>query len=362
MSKQDNHIDIDRLNRYLNGEMSGVERNAIEKEALNNPFLAEAIEGLTKYPGSLEEFRQQHKKRFSKKRDYTLLIGISVLIGFFIISYTIKFEPRPGFVDVFKEKTISQELYIERDFHLNEVEQIPTAIDTLNTVDYNTIIPVDEIQRKQLDQAQKEEYNSPLESIDVEDPVIHEDEMEIIEEDRYHAGQVSLETIYMSDLMVVDYRVINRPNKKIQYMRLELTGTSASQENDNSTNDTWTESQVEVPYVNYLRKSMGFFAKGEHKKALSRYETILEQYPQDINAHFYGGLCYFNLGQYKKCITYFDSILQDEFHVFDEACLWYKSKALIQLEQTREAKALLLKIIARGGFYSEDAIQLSQKL
>ena len=34
------------IERYLRGELSGEEMHALEKEALNDPFLAEALEGI----------------------------------------------------------------------------------------------------------------------------------------------------------------------------------------------------------------------------------------------------------------------------------------------------------------------------
>ena len=37
--------ETDDIKRYLSGQMSGAERHAFEKRALNDPFLAEAIDG-----------------------------------------------------------------------------------------------------------------------------------------------------------------------------------------------------------------------------------------------------------------------------------------------------------------------------
>jgi tetratricopeptide (TPR) repeat protein len=362
MSQEKKHIDIDQINRYLNGEMSALERNALEKEALSNPFLAEALDGLESHPGSLSEFKRKHAKKFKRKRDFTLLIGFSVLALFFVVSYSIKFEGAAVKVDQYKEQSINHFSFVEREYNRTEVEKIPAAIDSLNKIDDHMIIPIDEIQRQQTNDHNATENKPNYDPITIDEPLTHHDDPELVEEDLYQAGQLSLETVYMNDLMVVDYRVIKRADKKIHYTRMELSGTSAAQENENDRDETFVETKVEVPYVNYLKKSMGYFASGEYKKALSRYETILTQYPDDINAHFYGGLSYFNLGQYDKAITYLDDILNDDYHVFDEASMWYKSKALIQLNRIPEAKEILLKIIARGGFYSKDAILLQKKI
>ena len=117
MSQAKKHIDIDQLNRYLNGDMTPLERNAIEKKALSDPFLAEAMEGLESKPGSLSEFKIKHAKKFNRKRDFTLLIGLSVLVIFFVISYTVKFEGPVVKIDQFKEQSINQLSFVEREYN-----------------------------------------------------------------------------------------------------------------------------------------------------------------------------------------------------------------------------------------------------
>ena len=107
---------------------------------------------------------------------------------------------------------------------------------------------------------------------------------------------------------------------------------------------------------------MSFFADGNYKKALNRYLLILEQYPNDQNALFYGGLTYHNLGKNDEAIAFFDKINNGDIFVFSEEALWYKVKALIKLKKNNEAKSILQEIIAHGGFYSKDAIALRRKL
>ena len=107
---------------------------------------------------------------------------------------------------------------------------------------------------------------------------------------------------------------------------------------------------------------MSFFAESQFKKSLNRYLLILEQYPNDLNALFYGGLSYYNLGKFEKSMTFFDQILNGKESVFIEETSWYKTKCLIQLDRKQEAQELLDEIIASGGFYTKQAIQLKRTL
>lgn len=90
------------IERYLRGELSAAERHALEKEALNDPFLAEALEGLehTGADNFLYDLHQLHKSVHHRTRSrknkpikmwgWTVGIAASVLLvavsGFLVIS------------------------------------------------------------------------------------------------------------------------------------------------------------------------------------------------------------------------------------------------------------------------------------
>ena len=107
---------------------------------------------------------------------------------------------------------------------------------------------------------------------------------------------------------------------------------------------------------------MEYFKDGYYKKALNRYKTILEQYPEDANALFYGGLCYYNMKKYNKSISYFDEIATIKLNAFKEEAKWYKSKSLIKLGLIKEAIIVLDENIMAGGFYAEDAMEVKREM
>lgn len=365
MSNDKRHIDLSRLERYINKEMSSKERNAFEKEALTNPLLADTIEGYENNPGSFGAFKTKHSKKLNDGRGLTFITGLTILGLLFVTAYLINFENPKTNKSLIKEKSIHKDLYVAHITAIEDIEEIPASIDTLPFIDPSEIIQIKELKEKQNEGKAKVEDQGDTEveeHIQIEETFdVHED-YHYVSEEKYRLGQNSLETVYMLDLMVVDYRVIKRDNKKIHYKRMELSGLSASEENENENHEQFTFTEVEVPYVNYLRQSMIYFADGKYKKALVRYQTILEQYNDDINAHFYGGLCLYNLGQYEEAINYFDQLIYDEYNVFDQESSWYKAKALIQLKRINEAKSILKTIIAQGGFYSKQAIELNKSL
>jgi tetratricopeptide (TPR) repeat protein len=137
-----------------------------------------------------------------------------------------------------------------------------------------------------------------------------------------------------------------------------LNNTPASQEDQYSKEEDVSNWKVtEIPYIEYIEKTMSLFSKGNYKKALSRYELILDSYPTDINANFYGGLSYFNLGEFEKSIQTFERCLNSEFNNFNEEAEWYLAKSYSANGQNEKASQLFKQISENGGYYSKQALK-----
>ena len=365
MNSSKNNIDIELLRRYYSNDLTNAQRNAIEKRALEDPFLKDAMDGFDANPDSFNAFYAKHKNSLKAKKSYTLLIGFATLLALFGITFLLQNKPLDSnpMADTSRPiDSIAQTTTINSE---NEYEVIPTAIETLNFIPTNEIISITEI-------VENQNKNEDPENADpdtaIEDPIIIEENIDpeedytIENEDfvNHRYGQKNVETVYLSNLLVIDYRTIPRQKKTITYKRYELGGVSADKEDGNTENQL-IETEIKIPYQLYLTKSMAFFADGKSKKALNRFLLILEQYPNDINALFYGGLCYYNLGKHKESIAFFDKILEAEIGNFNQEANWYKAKNLIQLNKTNAANEILDEIIAEGGFYAKDAISLRRR-
>ncbi len=158
---------------------------------------------------------------------------------------------------------------------------------------------------------------------------------------------------YLHDLKVVDYTAYR--STPIETERLVLSGTTADKANKDveSTGSAWQK--VDIPYIEYLDKSMELFGKGKYKKALSRFNQILVVYPEDVNALFYGGLCYYNLNQNELALNSFSSCYSLAYGNFREEAEWLKYLVYKENNNLEKAAVLLNKIINENGYYSEQA-------
>ena len=255
--------------------------------------------------------------------------------------------------------------------HYEEVEVIPEAIDTFVYAETEEQITPDEIKKsKPLMKDSNEELAEKLEIeenqnevINIEEEIVVENHNELIPEEANKTISTQAPFIYQYDMYVIDYRVIERNNDVINYTRYEFTGLSAEFEDELARENSYNkQTNVEIPYMEYLEKSMYYFSKGHYKKALNRYLTILEQYPKDLNAHFYGALCYYDMKQYVQALELFSNLLKVEkekgFIAFRQEAKWYQAKTLLKLNKKNEALVILDEIIAEGLFYAQDAIKL----
>jgi tetratricopeptide (TPR) repeat protein len=164
--------------------------------------------------------------------------------------------------------------------------------------------------------------------------------------------------IYLSDFKLVDYRSL-RSKPAVTTKQLDLTGTAANKEDKNITDEEPVWRKVDVPYYDFIEKSMYLLNKGDLKKALSRFDLILETYDDDINAQFYSGFTLYNLGEYHKASEFFTLALRNEIANFDDEAAWYLALSLEKKGDKAGAKKILESIANSGSFY---ALEASKKL
>lgn len=160
--------------------------------------------------------------------------------------------------------------------------------------------------------------------------------------------------VYLSDLKLVDYRSY-RTRQEIPSEQMTMTGTPASQEQIGIRTDDQDWKAIDIPYHDYISQTMEQFKAGNFKQALNRTNFILKFYPDDINALFYGGLCYYNLNQADQAIVAFQRVISNPFSNFDEEALWYLANAYDLKNDKAKARELFQEIVLQKGYYAKQA-------
>lgn len=153
---------------------------------------------------------------------------------------------------------------------------------------------------------------------------------------------------------LVDYRTL-RSRPAIPTQQLELTGTSADKESRDQEEAETSIKTVDIPYMDYIEKTMYYLDHGSMKKTLNRLENILEVYPDDVNALFYAGFVCFQMGQFEQSIFYLNQLKPINISNFDQERDWYLVKNYLRTKQTQKAKELLKEIATSSSFYAKQA-------
>jgi len=344
----------ENIKAYLAGDFSKKEEANFEQLVEGNPFYKDALEGYRSQEESLSAVeRLKQNKKFKIKKANNVFYGIGgvfVLLVFFIwlknpSNQTNNDKNKAENINlpkVFQKDTLEKNNKPQTKEFANKVykadpkELIEKHILKVSTITKDT----DEIALKR-----KLSYVSiPKKPIT---PIVLKQDVTIATE------SIPLVSIY--GFIAVDYSKIEKGNHQIKKQTINLQSVPASKENKNSRFEEHQLKTEQINYVEFLSESQKLFLASNFKGALEGYNEILKQYPMDVNASFYSGLCYYNLNNNEKAIHFFDLVETHYYTTFSEEAAWYKAKALVDLGKFAEASVLLEKIIKKEGFYVKKA-------
>ena len=153
---------------------------------------------------------------------------------------------------------------------------------------------------------------------------------------------------------VADYTKVVKKN----WVEFDInpSGVPAQYENEEAKLAAEQEEVVkEIPYLDYLTLCIRAMDNKDYKLALSQFQLVLDQYPDDVNGLFYSAQCNYYLGNYEKAIGFYDLTMRNMINKFNEESEFYKAKSLKALGRSDDAKKLFESIVAKGKFYSEQA-------
>ena len=331
-------------------------KHEIEKDTLENDFDTDALEGWDALSSEGYSMKKLDKKFLPK--NYFTIWGIAFVIGFFITGIYFVYQAT-GSASEKQNSQISKNSQIK-------VEKtdlvIPTNIEVLvelpkkEQIVAKTIIQ-DFNQQKSTQSKYSEQSNSieidplPISKIEIKDNV-----PAAIAKERFQGKE-----IYLHDMKLLDYRAY-RSKPKIASKQMILTGTPANIGETSDITETSEWKDIDIPYIDYLNKTMELFSKGNNKKALTRFQLILVTYPDDVNANFYAGLCYYNLKEYLSAILSLEKCLDSKYINFKEESEWYIVKNYLANNDKSKAIELLQNIINNNGYYSIQAKKMISSL
>ena len=104
-----------------------------------------------------------------------------------------------------------------------------------------------------------------------------------------------------------------------------------------------------------LHSALVKFNAQEYDNALKLFNVLVNHNADDVNALFYGGVCYFNSGNTEKALDFFTRVMSSSNGSFYEEAKWYKALTYLKKRDADNARRLFSEIVSANGFYKEQA-------
>lgn len=359
---------------YLDGKLSQEERNAIEQKSQNSALETEALEGFEANPKAialLPGLKNQFSAKYTSSSTNSILfknilVAASITgVAVFVTSLFWMNQPNQN-NNLVAEVVESKEtpLQEEKRAEIEAIEEAEVIHDSSQiksedvientpiTLHFADAIENEPIQEEEIAEAISESFQ--LNTMSAKAVKITVPEKNILKS--------NTKTKYINDFLVVDYSDIYAINELEDDFNLSGTPAKyksiADKEDNNSSENISTK---DVDYQDYLSLTLSKFKNNNYKSALINFNTIIDQYPNDLNAHYYGGLCYYNIDNPTKAIDFFDFILNQNINTFHQEAQYYKAMCLIRLGQADQAKFIFQKIVSQNGFFIDQAKAMLDK-
>lgn len=344
------------LDDYLNGRLSEKEMWQVEAAAADNPLLADALEGMASQGNAgFAVLDQKMKSKFGSSSALnmlwvSILVAVAIVGGSFFINELSSHNASVSYHQEIKSSPINEE-----DLPLEEKLTDETIAEEMQALENDPILPVP-VQinaQKALNNQAHPEPEVEVAILPVKDTVdLKPQQVELINiQTEKPTVKSNVKLLYMYYFKTVDYTKLF--DRKIKVRNMEMnTGTRVYHESRHESEPEIILPYIEVSYTEFLEETMLAFSKNNYKEALKGFKIILKHYPDDVNAHFYGGLCYYNLGKMDKAETYFLLAEKNGINTFDEEAKFYRAQVYMQDKKWDKAKKVLKQIIKDGGFYA----------
>jgi|GEM_PF-1596833 len=377
---QNNTVSAEEIRKYLSGELPSKEAHRLEKMALEDPFLADALEGFSE-PSAMEHFskrpRFQDRSHGAKLGLWTSLV-IAILFAalgvwrFYFAKQNTMEQAQISASNIELEQSLPEE-----KIEVLTTESSDSTISFITKQDAaekkpsnDAFVLVENIKANKMQDPGDEQNQLDLDAEEMQkielEAVLRR--LEKYKDDRAEKLRVNVERSAGNDIYhvrtykVADYRALRGEFITLSELQ-QTTGLDASYENSNHevlSNDA--DLSIDIQYSTYLDMAIAQFASKNYPKAAKMFAIILEQFPGDANGRFYRAMSLFEMGDYLAAVNQFNNAEKDGVSVFRRESDFYLALSLKQIGRTKDACELFNKISFEGEFYAEKARAEAQKL
>ncbi|MBL0339670.1 MAG: tetratricopeptide repeat protein [Bacteroidetes bacterium] len=115
-------------------------------------------------------------------------------------------------------------------------------------------------------------------------------------------------------------------------------------------------------YTGLISAPVILYNQGRYESAIKGFDEVLLLHPDDQNAIFYKGMCFYQLANFNQAATVLSKISKVEGSPFAEEALFYVAKSYVEMEDLEKGTVLFQDLVNKQGFYSKQAALELKKL
>lgn len=118
--------------------------------------------------------------------------------------------------------------------------------------------------------------------------------------------------------------------------------------------------KVNATVADNMKEARALFDAGDFKEAGKKYNKVLSDQPENMDALFFGGICEYKNGKLKPAEKNFDKLLKSGQYV--DGSKWYKANVLLDRGKKDEAKRLLEQLTTTPNPYKDRAVKKYEEM
>jgi len=346
----------EKLMAYAEGRLDPAEAHEVELHLEADPLLQDAVEGLMQPGGigGLEALHAQAPVRGGNAwMTRTFIAGVVVVAG--IVGYQLgRGNPDPGPVvqphlehSAQPESDVEEVVVAIRPAEISSGVELPESLRIGHATTERHSLAHAELRPPASTSTVDRTTIEPLEPITTTAPTTATS----VDRSLESRHKPSLQLVYLHDLKLLHPKEMYGRSPGIEQLTtgVDARYTSALEQ------QAARQEERRVAYLTFMDEALDKFVRNDHKGCLEELGFLLTQYPDDVNALFYAGLCSYNLGLTERAEGFLDRAAHHRFQVFDEEADWYHALAMDRSGKKDLARSAFERIARSKSFYAPRA-------
>lgn len=378
--KEDNNIlnhnneclTSDTLIKYIKGELSGMERNLVERHISSCEMCSDELEGLSimQHPEKVEEISNELDRKIDsltakpeRKIPYLgfyarIAASIIVILGISTIIYFTTFRKTPSFVP---------------NYALMDAKESISPQDSSNDMMQKDIAGEKKMENLELAQdgnskekrTLERENSKPKENVKYVAPVVVDSlksDEAIAEVKEDEISSIVVDELVVAEAQQVASESIVQPTPVSSEKKSALAVGGLARKEKVSTADKSIRAIFGMNYNKRKELAIRLFSKQKYKEALAALNELLNEYPTNDTTLFYTSMCNYHLNRFNETIGSISVLAKNKQSEFYNQAKWYYALALIGAERKEDAVTVLEQILLEDSPFKHEAKNKLQKL